>query len=89
MLLVRGAELLIPALPASLIPAVGAGAANVVLGVVGPLPSKTVFPLRVEETTVPGAVCALEGWLRAIIVQKIIAQTKTAASKDLRNMVHL
>lgn len=84
MLLVRGAELLIPALPASLIPAVGAGAANVVLGVVGPLLSKTVFPLRVGEATVPGAVCALEGWLRAII-----AHTKTAAAKDLRNIAHL
>jgi hypothetical protein len=80
----RGAESLIPALPASLMPAVGAGAANVVLGVVGPLPSKTVFPLSVGVATVPGAVCALEGWLRAII-----AQIKTAAAKDLRNMVHL
>lgn len=84
MLLDRGAELLIPALPASLIPAVGEGAANVVLGVVGPLPSKTVFPLRGGEATVPGAVCALEGWLRAII-----AQIKIAAAKDLQNMVHL
>ena len=79
----RGAELLIPARPTLLIPAVGAGAAKVAEGVAGAAPISGVL-----SGSVPAGVVALGTWAPAENCPIVAAKNNAKTGIDLRRINH-